>query len=284
MADTKSDPLKAAMLQYAPALSADYEAFLRRLFAQMQADLGPALVGVYRSHRWARTFGSSGLRSAVDHKRPAGSLSFRDLDTVPYTINEERLESLSKHYGEDTALMWYNKMHSKLGALDGVSVSSPGVDGMITISGHHGDNKVVVLQQRIINQSSTGTLFHQFPARIYVNDKFQSEAAYQKTIQGWGMAVAEKKPVTQMQCNKCGYVGVISEFRFDPKYYIKRRYCPACESESVSRVVADKKLEVVLDTPEPEERVGAVQAVRSVGVKGRRKKSVSPSGLHGLRS
>jgi hypothetical protein len=48
------------------------------------------------------------------------------------------------------------------------------------IVGIKNDRSICIEQDRIVNVSPKGTLFNQFPARIYVNGKFTSAAAYAK--------------------------------------------------------------------------------------------------------
>jgi len=175
------DSLKRAMLKYAPQLARDYREFVRRTLAVMQKDLGRGLKGVLSSWKWARTYQS--IRGNVSKKSPAGKASFRpdEYDKIPVTINTQALEKNAKEYGGRVALEWYNKMLSKLGPLKNVKVVMAS-HGDIMVTGKYKDNDVRIDQQRIINVSSRGTLFHQFPSRIYVNGKFMSEVNYKKYI------------------------------------------------------------------------------------------------------
>jgi len=225
--------MKEAMLKYAPELAKDYREFILRQFKAMQDDLGPGLAGVYSSHKWGRVF--SGLRRNIkkDHPegRPSHVLSSRDYDAVPYVISEEALAQNAEKYGEEVALTWYNKMQSKVGGLSNVSVTDP-ASGWVILTGNHGKDKVQVRQQRIINVSSRGTPFHQFPALIYVNDKFLSEAAYKKLTLGWGFKPAPEKPVTMYACGKCGYTGRMGDFKSGAGMLS----CPKCRSLNIRKV------------------------------------------------
>jgi hypothetical protein len=182
-----SDVLREALLRYAPQLERDYKDFVIRQFSAMQADLGSGLIGVYSSRRWSPTFRSISCdlhQDIVD----AGRSSV-------WSIDSSKLGKSAKQYGERVALEWYGKLREKLGELDDVTASEPG-QGVITVKGHHGADEVVVEQQPIINVSSRGLLFHQFPARMYVNGKYHSEADYKRLVQGWNVAVVqrERKP------------------------------------------------------------------------------------------
>jgi hypothetical protein len=186
--------IKKAFLKFAPQLAQEYEDHLRGLFSRMVADLGPTLHGVYSSNRWERTFESSGIRGVMDQKRPEGAPYSADL---VYSLNEKRLKEEAEAYGRSTALTWYIKMREKLGKLEDVDVSEPGLGGSLTVTGRHEGHTVSIEQHPILNMSYLGTVFHQFPSHIYVDGKFQSEAQYKKTIQGWGVEAFEspdKKP------------------------------------------------------------------------------------------
>ena len=185
---TKTDALKESMLVYAPALSADYEEYVRRQFKEIIDDLGTELKGVYSSSRWARPF--QAIRDSV-HQEVASSGW-----TSTYSLDDTKLKQNAKRYGEQVSLEWYGKLREKLGELENVTVSPPNRGGDVTVTGDHKGDKVRIDQQRIFKVSQLGTPFHQFPARIYVNDKFMSEAAYKKVVRGWNVPVVvrEQKP------------------------------------------------------------------------------------------
>ena len=175
-----NDMLKDTMLLRVPELSEDYKQFVRNRFAAMQKDLGIALRGVRSSWTWARTYDAIrgnlyqdfGGRSAIPYTE---SLK------LPYKIHEEALERNAQKYGERVALEWYNKMRGKLGDLRIIRCYVD-AQGTVIITGQIKEHNITVEQNRIINVSSRGLLFHQFPARIYVDGKFVSEAKYKKMM------------------------------------------------------------------------------------------------------
>ena len=175
-----SDPLRAAMLRYAPQLARDYKEFVRRTFKRMQADLGKGLKGVHNSWTWARTY--QGIRANIIKRHPPGVSALRssEYDKIPATINTVALNKNAKAYGDRVSLEWYNKMRMKLGDLRNVKVLHRTRGGDITVTGTLNGKAVILNQQRIINVSSKGTLFHQFPSRIYVDGKFMSEAQFKR--------------------------------------------------------------------------------------------------------
>jgi hypothetical protein len=233
------DTLKEAMLQYAPQLEKDYNDYVRTTFREMVEDIGPDLKGVYNSRRWARMFRNS-IRPNVCSDSPFGSFH----NASSYRIDDAALARNAKRYGADTSLAWYSKMKSKLCDLENVTVSDPRMGSQVTVSGTHGDNKVEVFQHAIINVSPLGTLFHQFPARIYVNNKFQSEAQYKKTVQGWGIPVPEKKKMSmQYRCVKCGYTNSIDAFMGALQSSNPVLSCPSCRSVDVHREAIEEKVQ-----------------------------------------
>lgn len=184
------DVLKETMLQYVPELEQDYKEFVREKLKLMQGNLGPALPRVHSSHKWVRLFQSIRGNLRKDHPTGGSGLSFLVYDTIPYIVAESALERNAKAYGERVALEWYNKMTSKLGDTSVTHVSEPTRGGDLIIKGRLSGSDIRLEQQRIINVSSRGLLFHQFPARIYVDGKFMSEAVYKRLMIGRTAPVA----------------------------------------------------------------------------------------------
>jgi hypothetical protein len=233
----KDSNLKVEMLKYAPSLAVDYEIFVRRRFADMVSDLGSILEGVYGSRKWSSTF--YGISSNLTQGN-VSSISYREKEKWPYYIDEKALKVNAKKYGENTALAWYDKMQGKLGDLDNVTVTPPDNSGYVTITGNYKDNSVRIEQQRIINQSSRGLLFHQFPSRIYVNGKTQSEVEYKKTLRKWNVPHLEKtKFVTKYKCSHCGYTDSRNAFRHSGgmgEIILRGLYCPKCRGLNIRRI------------------------------------------------
>ena len=185
------DPIKKAMLKYAPALAGDYKEFVKNTFHDIKEALGDNLQGVYSHPRWVHLFYN--IRNSLTQEGTGirhGPYQYK------WKIDSSKLAKNAKDYGERVALEWHMKMWEKLGLLDDVTVTEPDPAGFIVVMGRHKNNKVKIIQERILNVSKLGTPFHQFPARIYVNDQFKSEYDYKKIIRGWNVKVIEreKKP------------------------------------------------------------------------------------------
>jgi hypothetical protein len=189
----KEDILRDELLRRAPELAEDYKRFVRHTFKRMQEALGETLKGVGSSWTWSRTYDA--IKGNLKQDWGGRSvLMYEESLKIPYQINEEALGRNAQAYGERVALEWYNKMRAKLGDLESVTVVDAGTGGDVLIKGRIKGHDVAVEQHRIINASSRGLLFHQFPARIYVDGKFMSEAAYRKLVGGAPSSKAARKP------------------------------------------------------------------------------------------
>lgn len=178
------DNIAKAMATFIPDLKRDYQEFVRQTLDRAKEELGSGLPHVYSNHRWYRTFQGT-LRPNIRKDHPADrpvTYIPKELDKIPYIIDEEKLEKNSQEYAEGTAYQWYGKMVSKLGDLDSVDIHYI-QGGNLVLTGNRGSVKIRIDQQRIFKTSYLGTPFHQWPARIYVDGKFTPEAAYKKLIE-----------------------------------------------------------------------------------------------------
>lgn len=99
--------------------------------------------------------------------------------TVFTGLDEEKLAKEANEYAKAVALAWFDKINEKIGELaDAKVVSNRG--SSFTITGERAGKIVVITQDMIINVSSKGLMFNQFPARIKVDGKAYSAAAYKK--------------------------------------------------------------------------------------------------------
>lgn len=99
--------------------------------------------------------------------------------TDPIVLSEERVARFSLAQAELFAEELIAKVNSKAGELaDSKAIRVSGANFVIT--GKKDDKQVTIEQNQIINVSVKGKLFNQYPARIYVNGKFTSAAAFNK--------------------------------------------------------------------------------------------------------
>jgi hypothetical protein len=94
-------------------------------------------------------------------------------------VHQERLAKDADTYAAATVASFVAKLTKKLESLSDVEVKRADGDTFI-ITGKLGSRSVSVHQDRILKTSPKGKLFHQWPARIYVNGNFTSEAAFKK--------------------------------------------------------------------------------------------------------
>lgn len=93
----------------------------------------------------------------------------------------ERVAKAAKSYADDQVAKFTMKLVRKLGDLTHVEIRDIDMGGFqFLITGYLGERKVSVQQNRIINCSVKGNLFHQWPALIYVDGVKTSEAAFKK--------------------------------------------------------------------------------------------------------
>jgi hypothetical protein len=151
-----NDSLEAELLKVAPKLAADFEAQVRNQFAKDPSD--------WRIGRFV--------------------LRTRALDgSFVHNIDTLYLAKQAEQYGIDTSKVWYYKMASKLGALVDVKVVRDQCSSDINVFGFAKDGIPVEIRQQIVYKISiNGRHFHQFPARIYVNGHFFTEAAFAKAF------------------------------------------------------------------------------------------------------
>lgn len=160
--------LTAALEAHKPDLEARFVSFTTNRFNRLIEQFGPSLRGIYNSDQ-CRNWGAI-----------AGcTVRLGDRINSEYALDDARLAAAAKSFAEQTVAAWATKIEAKLGDLTDAEVRH--LDGArFRITGTKGDRSVSIEQDMIVNVSPKGTLFNQFPARIYVNGKFTSAAAYAK--------------------------------------------------------------------------------------------------------
>lgn len=161
--------LTEALAKFQPVIERSYRAIVLDRFKAATAKLGPFLENVYNDWDFARVFNST-IRQNVTNT-PGG-----------FCLDEAKLSRNAQAYAVATIAEWESKITSKLTDLDRAEVKA--LDGCsFRITGYRGtghDTLVEIVQSMILNVSSKGKLFNQFPARIYVNGKFTSEKKYKE--------------------------------------------------------------------------------------------------------
>lgn len=164
--------LHAAIEAHKPALAASFTSRIQATFDYLVQKFGDRMEGIYNttsSHVWRETVRPLCTSTRTGDLR--GSLS--------YQLNPEKVAEAAARYADLTAAAWEGKIQAKLGELDAATVHR--LDGLrFRITGTRAGRAVEIQQDMILNVSSKGTVFNQFPARLYVERKFTSEAAYKR--------------------------------------------------------------------------------------------------------
>ena len=142
---------------------------VRYQFKRLHEIFGPTFRGVYNSKSyslWTLTV------------RPCTKRLGNRMDDEIVLCEDNMAE-----YAQDQAELFADELIAKVNAKAGELTDSKvlRVSGAnFRITGMKGDKKVMIEQNQIINVSVKGKLFNQFPARIYVDGKFYSAAAFKK--------------------------------------------------------------------------------------------------------
>jgi hypothetical protein len=98
-----------------------------------------------------------------------------------YQLVEERTATWAAAWAKAEVEAAAAKLIAKVGGLKHVKIVGAPERGSFILVGHHANYATVrVEQSRILNVSSKGKLFNQWPARIYVDNKPVSEAAFKQ--------------------------------------------------------------------------------------------------------
>jgi hypothetical protein len=179
--------LKVALDEYKPHIEDRYKNYVTAVFENLKKMFGPKFSGVANSkHYFVYSDVNQNFKLVKedenDYRPSAGE----------YFIDDERLARNAALYADATVESWLGKIQSKIGDLEEAQVHR--LDGMrFEIAGFKNGKSVRIDQDMIINQSSKGKLFNQFPARIYVNGKFTPETKY-KAMWEESAPAEEKKP------------------------------------------------------------------------------------------
>lgn len=164
--------LTTAMTAYKPRLIEAFKDCVRRMFDVMQGEFGHTMANIANSRRYASW--SETVRPCCTAVR-TGDLR----GTVIYAIGEDQLARRAEVYADATMAAWFGKITGKLGELEHAEVTHL-TNARFNICGTKNGRQIRIDQDMILNVSPKGKLFNQFPARIYCDGKFISEANFKK--------------------------------------------------------------------------------------------------------
>ena len=153
-----------------PLLREIYSTQVRNTFAYLVGSFGETMTGIYNSrsvHVWKNTVQPVTRSERIDGR------------TFRYSIDDERLAKHAGEYADAVVESWAGKIEAKLEELD--EATTRYLSGTsFEITGERAGRKIRIEQNMIVNVSTKGKVFNQFPARIYVDGQFMSEAKYKK--------------------------------------------------------------------------------------------------------
>jgi hypothetical protein len=177
--DAASQPVSAvqvyrdAFSAHRARLAAAGRARLRGIYDAVIARYGETARGAYNDPTYGRVWGET-LSYCIDR--------LGDRMNSPVALNEAKLDKLVAEWAAEELEGAAVKLAEKVGDLRDVKVSQvDGISEWFVVTGTHPNGYLVrVSQSQIINVSSKGKLFNQWPALIYVDGKKMSEAAYKR--------------------------------------------------------------------------------------------------------
>jgi len=154
------------------AISLNYQEYVASLYKELTEEFTNKFNGIYNSG--CGNLFKEAIKPVCDYDKGCT----RPGETV-YTLSKEKLKVVADKYATLTVLAWQQKIVSKIGNITDIQCHSLNSTGFY-ITGKLGTLNVRVEQNIIVNVSSKGKLFNQFPARIYVDGKAISEAKFKK--------------------------------------------------------------------------------------------------------
>lgn len=163
-----------ALQSYEQEIEKSYISAIHALFHSMVALHGPLLNGVSNCPRYARAY-----------RECLAGVIIREMDdrrqVVSLYIDDQKMAIAASAYAKSVINQWRDKIVSKIGELDDAKVVHLS-GGNFTITGMKKGKHVRIEQQMIFKMSKHNLPFNQFPARIYLDGKFISEAKYKKDL------------------------------------------------------------------------------------------------------
>lgn len=145
----------------------------RRVFDAMVRDVGPTLERVYDHRLWSDVWRKSRISAVV--RRYTRRYNEPVADAV---FLEDKAREITHAQAQATMDALFAKLVHKVGALD--DLETEGHVSHFNLMGTRAGHRIRIEQNIIVNVSSKGTVFNQFPSRIYVDGQFKSEADYKR--------------------------------------------------------------------------------------------------------
>lgn len=137
---------------------------------------------------------TNALSTVVRYCNRSASRYATDADRakLPPDLDWAKMDADAIKYADDQVAAFVYKLLRKVGDLNNANVLDADASRFeFRIIGELQGHKISVSQNRVLNCSPLGTLYHQWPAKIYVDGKFTPEAAYKGLMK---IAPEEKAP------------------------------------------------------------------------------------------
>lgn len=172
----------------APELEKDFEDYITGAFRRLTDKYGDAMVAKLGADYWRKKLPEDVSEGDVaTFKHPVRTfLTVASLrNNGPAQIDRARLDKEAKAYAKQQIDQFVVKLTQKLGDLTDVRIRQVNAHGFeCMIEGSLRGHKVLVKQSRKFVVNQHGTFFHQWPALIYVDGKFVTEAAFKRLSAG----------------------------------------------------------------------------------------------------
>lgn len=169
--------IAAALATMHPAIEAQFTARVQACWKALQNVEAFAKDPYDAGSSWTHYQYLAVVRPFIKGIREAGKPDF--FPPSSYVLDESKIPAAAKAYAIAATAEWNAKFVAKVGNLtDAVLIYGRGV--WMQIAGKRGARNVEIDQQMIVNVSSKGKMFNQFPARIKVDGKGISEAKFKK--------------------------------------------------------------------------------------------------------
>lgn len=169
-AGASTQVVRAALEGAKPEIAAEYGRIVRGMIDRMIRDVGETLKGVHNHWRWAKVYREE-LSNLIGHDRT----------TRIAAIDEAAVATHGAIYADECVKAWAAKIEAKLAGLDRAQVERL-AGASFRITGERAGRRVEIMQDRIVNTTARGTPYNQFPARIRLDGKPISEAAYKREV------------------------------------------------------------------------------------------------------
>ena len=167
--------IAAAFNAHREEMKSEFVAHVEKQLARLVEAYGETIGHVGKASSSFSLFDAYQLTSRLLDRQ--GLRSFKAIRALPAKFCPVLLEKAAEAYAVETVDAIVCKVLSKVGELEDAELKDV-FAGRFVLTGKRGDRSVVIRQTRILNVSSKGKLFHQWPSRIMVDGKRMSAKAF----------------------------------------------------------------------------------------------------------